>query len=183
MKIQIQSFIDLITNSSTETFTILSDNAQAVIYDIVNSILKVAGSNKSFDDLFDYEEEYDDKWEDCYYDYLAELINDKDGSVYVQGLCKVRDYVYNNFSSWKDGEQEIRKLIDKAYADAVVKELGALTYKEYCDDKSDDWYDTIPATKTFTVTPKKGLESNEAQIAATALNAINNLFDTGYAIG
>lgn len=38
MKIEIQSVIDLITNSSTETFTILSDNAESLIKDVVNSI-------------------------------------------------------------------------------------------------------------------------------------------------
>lgn len=42
MKIEIQSVIDLITNSSTETFTILSDNAESLIKDVVNSILLAA---------------------------------------------------------------------------------------------------------------------------------------------
>lgn len=56
MKIEIQSVIDLITNSSTETFTILSDNAESLIKDVVNSILLAAKSELTFSDLFVYKE-------------------------------------------------------------------------------------------------------------------------------
>lgn len=39
MKIKIQSVIDLITNSSTETFTILNGNAECIIRNIVDALL------------------------------------------------------------------------------------------------------------------------------------------------
>lgn len=68
MKIQIQSLVDLITNSSTETFVILDGHAESMIRDIVDNVLKVAQSDKTFDDLFVYKTYYDDTWRDEYYE-------------------------------------------------------------------------------------------------------------------
>lgn len=48
MKIKIQSVVDLITNSSTETFTILNGNAERIIRDIVDALLASAGSALTF---------------------------------------------------------------------------------------------------------------------------------------
>jgi len=53
--IPIHSVIDVITNSSTEIFTNASSNSPKLMKDVINSILQVAGCDKTADDLFDIE--------------------------------------------------------------------------------------------------------------------------------
>lgn len=53
IKIKIHSTVDLITNSSTVIFT-YSGNAVDPLKQLVNEILKLQGSNKTFDDVFYY---------------------------------------------------------------------------------------------------------------------------------
>lgn len=50
---KIQSMSDIITNSSTEVFTIYNDCDLDTIKKIVNSILNITSSDYKFDDLFD----------------------------------------------------------------------------------------------------------------------------------
>ena len=51
--IPIQSFIDVVTNSSTEIFVEATSHTKDHIIDMVNEILKADGSDKTCDDLFD----------------------------------------------------------------------------------------------------------------------------------
>lgn len=51
--IPVHSFVDLITNSSSETFTAATEATAQAAKDIVNGILKAAGSKKTSDALFD----------------------------------------------------------------------------------------------------------------------------------
>lgn len=51
--IPIQSVTDVVTNSSSEIFVIYRKSDFEFIKEIVNELLKLAGSNKTFDDLFE----------------------------------------------------------------------------------------------------------------------------------
>ena len=51
--IKIHSFIDLITNSSTEIYIEASDKTVQTVKDIVNNILKLGNSDITCDDLFE----------------------------------------------------------------------------------------------------------------------------------
>ena len=51
--IPIHSFVDLITNSSSETFISYDESSINAIKELVNSLLKTAGSALTSDDLFD----------------------------------------------------------------------------------------------------------------------------------
>lgn len=51
MKIKIQSISDIITNSSTEVFTVYNTSNKQDIKDVVNAILAIDG-NHTFDDFF-----------------------------------------------------------------------------------------------------------------------------------
>ena len=53
IKIKIHSTVDLITNSSTVIFT-YSGNAVEPLKQLVNEMLKLQGSNKTFEDVFYY---------------------------------------------------------------------------------------------------------------------------------
>lgn len=55
-EIKVQSFSDIITNSSSEIYMCLSYNGVELFKDIINSVLKIAGSNKECDDYFDIDE-------------------------------------------------------------------------------------------------------------------------------
>ena len=68
---KIQSVIDLITNSSTETFTISNGNAECIIRNIVDALLASAGSTLTFSDLFVFDTKFDDKWEDAIDDSIC----------------------------------------------------------------------------------------------------------------
>lgn len=66
--VKIQSISDIITNSSSEVFVIYDQNGIDTIKDIVNSILKLAKSEYSCDDLFDIQLVWDDIVEQYYND-------------------------------------------------------------------------------------------------------------------
>jgi hypothetical protein len=55
LRISYHSFVDIITNSSTELFVSAGANTITGIKDIVNQLLKVQGSTKTADDLFIFE--------------------------------------------------------------------------------------------------------------------------------
>ena len=94
MILKIQSISDVITNSSTEIYTIYTKNDIATIKSIVNALLAVNGDS-TFDDLFDIELLINDSvfeylWEDSselqeqypnsddFYDYLEKLTDESE---------------------------------------------------------------------------------------------------------
>lgn len=56
IKIPIHSFIDVITNSSTEIYISNSSKTKKMIKQLINNVLNIAGSDKTVDDLFEIEE-------------------------------------------------------------------------------------------------------------------------------
>ena len=50
--IPIHSFVDLITNSSSESYISSSESTIKAVKELVNNILELAGSTQKFDDLF-----------------------------------------------------------------------------------------------------------------------------------
>ena len=51
--IYVHSLVDLITNSSTETYIGVSEKAVIYVIKVINDILEVAGSDKTANELFD----------------------------------------------------------------------------------------------------------------------------------
>ena len=74
--INLASFVDLITNSSSEIFVSASKSTVTAIKDTINNILKLGGSVATCDDLFDIKLWVEDSQ---YYD------NDKEEYVDVSG--------------------------------------------------------------------------------------------------
>lgn len=66
--IKIQSISDVITNSSTEIYTICTEHTLDRLKEIVNSILKITDSTLTADDLFTFELEEPVDSQDYYYD-------------------------------------------------------------------------------------------------------------------
>jgi len=75
---KIIGFSDVITNSSSEVFIIYNEEACENIKKIVNAILEVAGSDKTFDDLFTISLYFDEDWTwDCYLEDHPDADRDK----------------------------------------------------------------------------------------------------------
>lgn len=131
MKINIQSISDIITNSSTEIYTIYTKNDIKTIKSIVNALLAVNGDS-TFDDLFDIELLINDSvfqylWDDSeelqteypksedFYKYLETCTNQKDLDRFENIWYETRwDYgasFYDGYSvTLKSGIEKTEKL-------------------------------------------------------------------------
>lgn len=76
IEIKVHSFIDVITNSSTEIYIGCHDNTVQYAKDLINSILAIAKSDKTADDLFEFEIK-DPEYEDEYFDTRTLIIKTK----------------------------------------------------------------------------------------------------------
>lgn len=76
VKFKLQSLNDIITNSSSEIITTITDDAVNMVRDMVNGLMKVCGSRYCFDDLFTISTYWDreNEWEDLGYDSKDEYI-------------------------------------------------------------------------------------------------------------
>lgn len=76
--IKIQSVSDIITNSSTEIYTVCTESTLDRLKDIVNSILKIADSTLTADDLFTFELDKKSDEYSVYYDRGYKVIPKKE---------------------------------------------------------------------------------------------------------
>lgn len=177
MKIKIQSVVDLITNSSTETFTILNGNAERIIRDIVDALLASAGSALTFSDLFVFDTKFSDKWEDAYYDYIRDFI--KDG---YDDYAKSLEKLYTDGWDAGDWSESKSKALEYIFDEVkrVAIENGAQTYEEYCIEQNDGAWDSFPALEELNIRVKDGLDNEDAEMAAKALNSLDTLYSADY---
>ncbi len=66
--IKIHSFVDLITNSSTEIYIQATDKTIETIKKLIDNILEIGGSTLHCDDLFDISLDKERLFKDSYYD-------------------------------------------------------------------------------------------------------------------
>ncbi len=53
--IPVHSFVDLITNSSSEVYVMADEGTISAIKDIINHLLKIGGGTQSADDIFEFD--------------------------------------------------------------------------------------------------------------------------------
>ena len=112
---KIQSYIDLITNSSTSVFT-WADNTEGV-KEIINAILKASGSDLTCDDMFDISISYDLCLSDTdgYYIESAEKILKDTKDEHLTSLLKSYKKEYEKSKvNWEEVEnfhQEIYSIL------------------------------------------------------------------------
>lgn len=133
LKFSIQSVSDIITNSSTEIYTVwYKDYTEKTIKGMVNSLLKFGNTDLCFDDLFTIEfhwygeENYKDYGFSSIEDYIKEL---EDNS----GWLEKEDRGVSNWYEVKV-KPEAEKLLD---VDEIVKFLNDLSSSfdsEYYDN-------------------------------------------------
>ncbi|MEG1009955.1 MAG: hypothetical protein RSE41_10650 [Clostridia bacterium] len=104
MIVKIQSIIDVITNSSTETFVACSENTLKAVKNILQSFADLNNENKNVEDLFDFKLIFKQSYEDYIYDIFYDKIHDlhKDVKEYTIRREKINLYIDNLNKSTTD---------------------------------------------------------------------------------
>lgn len=110
MKIYVQSLSDIITNSSSETYTILRGESIESVKKIINSILDLAGHGFHWDDFFKIEEGFDEDYaRDLHKDYWEDSDEHDENEEYKEPTHEeLLDFVHEyNEDRWDSGEGSI----------------------------------------------------------------------------
>lgn len=163
MKFYLQSWSDIITNSSTEIYQEATEYTVSAVKEIINTILKIAGSDKTCDDLFIVAIDYEDMLERYFDSYIPDIKDDE--------LREKADKIVsgNIHDSLKDLYQ---KLVD---AD-LIGEGKLMSISKYTDTL-DDW-DCYVST-SVSIIPKKECDPRDVRI----LDKINDLFSLNVSYG
>lgn len=134
---KIQSYVDLITNSSTSVFT-WADNIEGV-KEIINAVLKASGSNLTCDDLFEITISYNVDLSDTdgYYIEAAKAVLENNEDKELSKLVNSYDEVISQ--SRVDWYKE--SIIYEAIYNILIKNYGEKTLDEWAEDFNTDSYD------------------------------------------
>ena len=90
---KIQSISDIITNSSTQVFAIVTNDSIESVKRVVNGILELSGCEKRFDDLFIIEPNIDRET-------VLDLYQDEKGTTEIPSDEELREFAINY--NWYD---------------------------------------------------------------------------------
>ena len=144
MRISIQSYIDVITNSSTSIYQIADDSSVSAVEKLIDTVLKMGGSGMRCKDVFKVSLElYDDE---RYIEYAMEEIEESTEEAWgedyekYQELAKCREALYNidwrkrDYDAIHETEDE---LMDLALQRGVIQDK--LTWaSEYNEEEAYD---------------------------------------------
>ena len=153
----IQSYIDLITNSSTSVFQ-YANNIEGV-KDIINAVLEASGSNLTCDDLFNIELHYNIDIRDAE-DFYHELACEK-----MENDSKLEDLV-NKYDTTGDVQ-----ILEKIY-EYLVKNYNVKTLDEYAVEYNID-SDEFKYSSLYRIKAKDPKNEKYSNI----INSLNYLFD------
>ena len=164
---RIQSFIDVITNSSTSVFT-WADNINGVKR-IINGVLKAVNSDYTCDDLFDITTEWEENALSDYRDYqIDEAREHTDESLELKELLTSREEEYRKLYNWdiiNEIEDKIASIVSKNREKWNIQSLDK--WVESNNEDSEYKYSSC-----YVITPKD--PSNKE--AAEMIESINRLF-------
>jgi len=107
---EIIGFSDVITNSSSEVFTIYTEEGLEQIKKIVDAVLKVGGSELTFDDLFTIELCFDEDYAwDEYIEEHPDAVRENVSDEELLQFCKDYDDGYYEGGTLIDGFNIIAK--------------------------------------------------------------------------
>ena len=153
----IQSYIDLITNSSTSVFQ-YANNIEGV-KDIINAVLETSGSDLTCDDLFNIELHYNIDIRDAE-DFYHELACEK-----MENDSKLEDLV-NKYDTTGDVQ-----ILEKIY-EYLVKNYNVKTLDEYASEYNID-SDEFKYNSLYRIKAKDPKNEKYSNI----INSLNYLFD------
>lgn len=96
--LNIHSFVDLITNSSTEIFVEASQSTIKAVKDMVNALLRMADSTKTADDLFEFSLNEEEGYSDSGYKNVSLVVKAKEDSEDARIAAKVLSNLSGIFS-------------------------------------------------------------------------------------
>lgn len=159
MKFYLQSFNDIVTNSSMEVYQEATDYTVSSIKDIIDTILRIAGSDKKCDDLFIVAIDYEDML-DSYFEEIAEYNIEKRYKDIIETIRELKD----DSGQYLSNTESYSELVKTGLVGDVFP-----TIEEYTDNFDSDWSYPITEVK---IIPKKNCSSEDLM----TLHKINNLF-------
>lgn len=135
LRIKYHSFIDIITNSSTEIYVSVGDWSVNAVKDLVNGMLKIAKSDKTCDDLFEIS------------------VNNYRCEEWI--LDKIGDYYLSDRMTWDEYEvlTDDEKLNKYFQETGETHETMSTKYYEYIDDDYDSFDESSLLVKAKTDDP------------------------------
>lgn len=126
--VKIQSVSDIITNSSTEVFMVYDDSAFKNIKELVNTILALAGSDQTFDDLFEIKACVNEYFIEEYPEY-ANLSEDE----LLAKAQEIDDESYEGYP-YVNGYEVTAKDVKDAPTAKILSRIDEIfdTYAHYC---------------------------------------------------
>lgn len=159
--IKVKSITDVITNSSTEVFTFADRGSIEALKRFIDSVLYIAGSEKTCDDLFEVRfklrlelDEYikpESDWRDP--DIYSESI--------VSSYCKSKGISTSEFKVEEMSKDEKYKYV----CEALLRNLPT----------DGEWSEDYPEIIGLELIPKK-----KGKGKITDLSLVNNIFNLGY---
>lgn len=168
---RIQSYIDIITNSSTTVFT-FATNIEGVKR-IINGVLKAANSEYTCDDLFEITTEWEENALSDYEDYQMEVAEEhiKENLELEKLFAEYRTEYHKKYTEcdWSFIESVQKSIIDIASKNSNAWNIPPLdAWVQSCNDGWECSY-----SSNYIIIPK----DPKNQEAADMINTINNLFD------
>lgn len=163
--IKIQSFSDVITNSSTSVFVVYTERNIKSIKDIVNSILAI-DSEYTFDDLFD----------------VSMSINSdvfERNEVLEEEFKDVVDIYFDKNLTWEQANFKADALI-KSFPEEKRKRFKDLLWE--CADE-DDYNSYIKSPYDGIIITPKDTNNEVVSKAARAISNLSDIFDIDFCYG
>jgi hypothetical protein len=155
IRFNLHSIIDVITNSSTEIYTFARSDAVEKSYELLNEILKVSGSDKKAEDLFNVRIEPDDDIICDWFDGIEDEIDDFNISDEEKVILKkyfeiegyeeqskyyeenVKDIILSNPSLWENEENiEAFVCIDAKDKSVSDKDIWSMFFNTFSQEAS-----------------------------------------------
>lgn len=153
----IQSINDVVTNSSMEIYVMATDYTVKHMYEIIDVILKQAGSNYKGADLFDITIDYGPMF-DAYFEYIHE--------------SELSIEEHNTVVRILEERAGVSECYDKLLATGLIESGKLMSIEDFTNNYGSDWRESYPQTK-LSIKPKGECSKKDLH----TLSMINNLFD------
>lgn len=154
MKFYLQSFNDIVTNSSMEVYQEATEYTVESIKEIINTILKIAESDKKCDDLFTVYIDYENMFEDYFED--------------IARRCNGNEELERQLDEIQTSRESYSVLYNKCLG--MITDNGFPTIEEFVRNYDSEW--RYPSTEVRII-PKVPCTKSELKI----LDRINDLFN------
>ena len=140
MKIKMHSFVDVITNSSTEIFTSVTDNGVENLYEIINAVMKIcniSGEAKDFFEIRTVPEDYykiselaldDEEFNKKYPEFKG--LDYRDRFKFLEENNRWEEVSFDPDEDFVSMTISVKELKDGAEVEEISKNLSEIFYSE-----------------------------------------------------